>query len=108
MDSPRLKRPEYEADPSSPHSTEVKNSGDIPSLSHTSSFTFCLYDYIGLESRDSLVSTATVYELDSRGSITGWGKRFFSTRQSPDHIRGPFSLLSNGYQELFHGVKAAG
>jgi hypothetical protein len=49
----------------------------------------------------SLLDVATGYELDGRGSIPVKGKRFFSSLQRPDRLRGPPSLLYNGYLGLF-------
>jgi hypothetical protein len=40
--------------------------------------------------------TATGYGLHDSGSTSGRGRRFLSIIQSPDHIRGPPSLLPNG------------
>jgi hypothetical protein len=53
--------------------------------------------------RDSAVSVATGYVLDDRGvgvrvPVEG---RFFSPPQRPDRLRGPPSLLSNGYRGIF-------
>jgi hypothetical protein len=49
-----------------------------------------------LWSRNSSVGIETDYELDSRGSIPGRGKRFFSSPQRPYCPWGPPSLLHNG------------
>jgi hypothetical protein len=38
------------------------------------------------------------YRLDDRSSISGRGKRIFSTPQRPHRLWGPPSLLSNGYR----------
>jgi hypothetical protein len=46
------------------------------------------------------VGIATGYGLDTRGSIPGKGKRFFSTPQRPDMLWGSPSLLLNGYRRL--------
>jgi hypothetical protein len=51
--------------------------------------------------RDSSVGIAMGYGVDAQVSITGRGKRFFSTPQRPDQLWGPDSLLSNGYLGLF-------
>jgi hypothetical protein len=48
-------------------------------------------------SQDIPVDIATGYGLDGQGSISGRGKRFFSTPQHPGQLRGPPSLLSNWY-----------
>jgi hypothetical protein len=47
---------------------------------------------------DSSVSIAMGYGLDGQGLIPGRSKRFVST---PQHPRGPPSLLSNGYRGPF-------
>jgi hypothetical protein len=53
---------------------------------------------------DSSVCTATGYAVRLPPAA-----RVFSTPQRPDRIRGPPSLLSNGYREWgFPGIKAAG
>jgi hypothetical protein len=52
-------------------------------------------------SRDSSDDLATDYGLVGRGSISGRGKRFFSSPQHPDRPWSPPSLLSNGYWWLF-------
>jgi hypothetical protein len=54
----------------------------------------------GTTSRDSSVPTATSYGLDGPGLIPG-RTRFFSSSQCPKRLRGPPSLLSNGYRGLF-------
>jgi hypothetical protein len=43
-------------------------------------------------------SSATIYGMDGWGSIPGSGKRSFSSWQCPNWLRGPTSLLSNGYR----------
>jgi hypothetical protein len=52
-------------------------------------------------SRDSSVSIATRYGLESLGIESRWGEIF---RTYPDRFRGPPSLLSNGYR-VFPGGK---
>jgi hypothetical protein len=52
-------------------------------------------------SRDNPVGIATGYELDSRGSLFGRGKIFFSFPQRLDRLWDPPSLISNNYQGLF-------
>jgi hypothetical protein len=44
---------------------------------------------------------ATGYRLDGGVSITGGGKRFFSTSQRSDPLWGPSSFLTNGSRGLF-------
>jgi hypothetical protein len=56
--------------------------------------------------RDSSVTMAMSYGLDSRGSIPGRGKKFFFMTQRPDRLWGPSSLLSNGYRGSYHRGKA--
>jgi hypothetical protein len=53
-----------------------------------------------VRSRDSSVGIPTGYQLDSRSSILGRSKRFFSVLQSPQRLWGPLSLQSNGYRGL--------
>jgi hypothetical protein len=52
-------------------------------------------------SRDSSVGIATRYELEGPGIESRWGEIF---RTSPDRLRGPPSLLYNGYR-VFPGGK---
>ena len=52
-------------------------------------------------SRDSVVSIATRYGLDGPGIESRWGEIF---RTYPDRLRGPPSLLYNGYR-VFPGGK---
>jgi hypothetical protein len=59
-------------------------------------------------SRDSSVNIATVYELESLGSIPSTGKKFSSSPQRPDRLWGPISLLSSRYMRLFPLVKWPG
>jgi hypothetical protein len=82
--SPRVDRLKCEAGHSLPSSVEVKT---------TLKFTLSI--------RDSSVGVGTGYGLDCQGLIPGKGKRFFSTPQSSDRLRGPPSLLYNGYRRLF-------
>jgi hypothetical protein len=42
-----------------------------------------------------------IYGLDDRGSIPGRGMRFLSSPQLSDALWGPYSLLPNGYREIF-------
>jgi hypothetical protein len=60
--------------------------------------------HCNLWSRDSVVGIATRYGLKGPGIESPWGEIF---RTYPDRLRGPPSLLYNGYQ-VFPGVKAAG
>jgi hypothetical protein len=55
-------------------------------------------------SRDGVVGIATRYGLEGPGIESRWGEFF---RTYPDWLRGPPSLLYNGYR-VFSGVKAAG
>jgi hypothetical protein len=55
-------------------------------------------------SRDSAVGIATRYGLEGLRIESQWGEIF---RIYPDWVRGPPSLLYNGYR-VFPGVKAAG
>jgi hypothetical protein len=54
-------------------------------------------------SQDSIVGIATGYALDDRGVgvRVPVGSRIFFSPQHPDWLRGPPSLLFNGYQGLF-------
>jgi hypothetical protein len=61
-------------------------------------FTFC---YRPLWSRDSVLGIATHYELESPGIESRWGEIF---RTYPGRLRGPPSLLYNGYR-VFPGGK---
>ena len=54
--------------------------------------------------RDGVVGIATRYRLEGPGIESRWGDVF---RIYPDRLRGPPSLLYNGYR-VFPGVKAAG
>jgi hypothetical protein len=47
------------------------------------------------QSRDSVVGIATHYGLEGLGIESWWGKIF---RTNPDQLRGPPSLLYDGYQ----------
>jgi hypothetical protein len=53
----------------------------------------------------SSVSIVSDYRLDDQGSIPGRGREFFLLPLRPDQLWGPSSLLSNGYQGPFLGVK---
>jgi hypothetical protein len=57
--------------------------------------------FIHQPSWDRSVSIGTAYGLDGWGSISGRGKRFFSTPQHTDRLWGPPKLLSNGYLGRF-------
>jgi hypothetical protein len=52
-------------------------------------------------SRDSVAGIATRYGLEGSGIETRWGEIF---RTYPDRLRGPPSLLYNGYR-VFPGGK---
>jgi hypothetical protein len=52
--------------------------------------------------RDSSAGIMTDYELNSLVSITGRGKRYFSTPQRPNRLCGPPSLLSTESRGVFH------
>ena len=54
-----------------------------------------------LRSRDSSVGIATRYGLEGPRIDSRWGEIF---RTYPDRLRGPPSLLYNGYR-VFHGAK---
>jgi hypothetical protein len=54
----------------------------------------------------SSVGIATVYGVDSKGSIPG-SARFFSSSQRPDRLWGRPSLISDGYRGIFPRCKAA-
>jgi hypothetical protein len=56
---------------------------------------------IASESRDSVVGIATLYGLEGPGIESRWGEIF---RTYPDRLRGPPSLLYNGYR-IFPGGK---
>jgi hypothetical protein len=49
---------------------------------------------------------ATGYGFNGPGSIPG--RSIFSSSQRPDRLRGPPSLLFNGYRGSFPGVKRKG
>jgi hypothetical protein len=53
------------------------------------------------KSRDSSVGIATDYGLDSRASVLGRDKRFFSSPQCPDQLWGPPNFLHNEYRGAF-------
>lgn len=63
--------------------------------------------YLGIEflhkytDPGSSVGIATDYELKSRDSIRGRGKRFFFTPQGPYHVCDPISALSPGVKRLW-------
>jgi hypothetical protein len=61
-------------------------------------------------SRDSVVGIATGYGQDGQGVgiRVPVGEIIFSSPRLPDGLWGPPNLLSNGYQWLFPGGKAAG
>jgi hypothetical protein len=69
---------------------------------------FLLLLLLLLLSRDSSVCIATSYGLDCWGSITGRGKKFFSTPRRPDWLRGPPRFHTMGTGSSFSGSKAAG
>jgi hypothetical protein len=61
-----------------------------------------LFNYILIvRSRDSVVGIAIRYELEGSGIESRWGEIF---RTYPDRLRGPPSLLYNGYR-VFPGGK---
>jgi hypothetical protein len=64
-------------------------------------FYFYLFMVYLRGSRVSSVGIATSYGLESRDSISGRGKRFFSTPQRSDRLWGPPSHISSGYRGLF-------
>ena len=69
-----------------------------------SSLTSSCHLFLGLPlnlSRDSVVSIATRYGLEGQGIESRWGEFF---RTYPDRLRGPPSLLYNGYR-VFPGGK---
>jgi hypothetical protein len=69
-----------------------------------------IFIYRPIKSRDSSVGIALGYGLDDRGSrvrFPAGGWEFLSSPR-PELLWGPPSLLSNGYQGLFPGGKAAG
>jgi len=51
--------------------------------------------YLLFSSRDSVVGVATHYGLEGPGIESRWGEIF---RTYPDWLRGPPSLLYNGYR----------
>jgi hypothetical protein len=53
------------------------------------------------------IRKAKVYGLDNRDSIAGRFKRLFSSPQHPEGLWILPTLLSNGYQGIFPGGKAA-
>jgi hypothetical protein len=57
--------------------------------------------HVSTRSRDSVVGIATRYELEGPGIESRWGEIF---RTYPDRLRGPPSLLYNGYR-VFSGGK---
>jgi hypothetical protein len=65
-----------------------------------------------MRGRDSVVGTATGYELDDRGVgvQVPVGVRIFTSPSLPDRLWGPSNLLSSGYWGLFprglSGLKA--
>jgi hypothetical protein len=70
----------------------------------------CIYIYIKLKNRDSVVSIAIGYWLDDRGIGVRdpVRSRIFSSPRRPDGFWYPPSPLSNEYRGLFLRVKAAG
>jgi hypothetical protein len=56
----------------------------------------------------SSLRIATDYGLDDRGLNPGRDWEFLSSTPCPHRLWNPYSLLSNGYQGLFPGDKAAG
>jgi hypothetical protein len=68
------------------------------------SFTFYLFTYLLTRSRDSVDGIVTRYGLDGPGIESRWGEIF---RTYPDRLRGPPSLLCNGYR-VFPGDKGGG
>jgi hypothetical protein len=61
--------------------------------------------------RDRSVGTATAIppgQPRKLSSISGRGKRFFSSLERPGRLRGPRSLLSNGYRGVSPWLKRQG
>jgi hypothetical protein len=85
-------------------------SGFIPTSGFLSTEPRC-WVISNIACRDSAVGIATGYGLDGRGVgvRVPVGERFFSPPRPPDRLRGPPSLLSNGYWGLLSpGVKRPG
>jgi hypothetical protein len=58
-------------------------------------------NYLQFSGRDSSVGTATGYELEGRGCISGRGKKIFLYPKGSGPVLAPLSLLSSGYRGLF-------
>jgi hypothetical protein len=69
-----------------------------------------LCSFMPERSLDSSVGIVTDYGLDDRevGVRVPEGSKVFSSPNCPDQLWGSPNLISNGYQGLFPGVKAAG
>jgi hypothetical protein len=66
-------------------------------------YTDSIHYYKTVPSRGSSVGKATIYGMDDRGVgvRVPVRTRIFSSPRRPDRLRGPPSLLSNGYRGIF-------
>ena len=71
-------------------------------------YLFYLFIYFSLKSRDTVLGVMTCCGLETQGSNSRSIKQCFSSPNRPIQLRGSATLLSNGYQSSFPGIKRPG